>query len=343
MNPAHAPPTACGLPISEAVADAAADWLTALMAGDVSAHDRHRFEQWRRAHPDHDRAWCHIEAVRGRLQVLQPAAAYQALSPFAPHGGAGPAGAKARARRSVLRALFWAGTAGTTGLLATRTPTWQQVAADHRSATGERRRIEAGDGSIITLNTASAIDLRFDGTQRLVRLVAGEILVATGHAATGRPDPRPFIVETAQGRVRALGTRFAVRQQGDQTQVTVLQSAVEITPFDGAAKARVLQAGEQAAFTRQDVDAPTPASAHADAWVRGQIVADEMRLDDFVAELARHRRGLLRCAPEVADLRLSGVFPLPDTERILETLPNVLPVQVSLRTRYWVTVEAPPR
>jgi transmembrane sensor len=341
-DPVNAP-FAGGLPISEAVADAAAEWLTVLMAEDVSKEDRERFEQWRRAHPNHERAWRHIEAARGRLKVMHPGAAYQALSPFARQGGLEPVGASLT-RRSSLRALLWAGAVGTTGLLATRTQTWHQVAADHRTATGERRRIELDDGSVVALNTASVINVRFDGERRLVRLVAGEILVVTSHAAGGpkdqRQDERPLLVETAQGRVRALGTRFTVRQQDEQTLVTVLQSAVEIAPFEGAAQTRVLHAGEQATFTRRRVDTPESASAQADAWTRGQIVADEIRLGDFVAELGRYRPGLLRCSPEVAELRMSGVFPLPDTDRILATLPNVLPVQVSLRTRYWVTVEA---
>ncbi|HSI56188.1 MAG TPA: FecR domain-containing protein [Ideonella sp.] len=332
-------PFAGGLPISEAVADAAAEWLTVLMAEDVSDEDRERFEQWRRAHPDHERAWRHIEVVRGRLKVMHPGAAYQALSPFARQSGPESAGASIM-RRNALRALFWAGAVSTTGLLATRTQTWQEVAADHRTATGERRRIELDDGSFVTLNTASAINVRFDGERRRLRLLAGEILVVTAHTAGERRDERPFMVETAQGRVRALGTRFTVRQQGEETLVTVLQSAVEVAPLDGAEQKRVLQAGEQATFTRLRVDTPAPASAQADAWTRGQINADEMRLGDFMAELSRYRPGLLRCSPAVADLRVSGVFPLSDTDRILASLPNVLPVQVSLRTRYWVTVEA---
>lgn len=335
-------PLAGGLPISEAVADAAAEWLTVLMAEDASDEDGERFEQWRRAHPDHERAWRHIEAVRGRLKVMHPGAAHQALSSFARQGADEPAGATL-ARRSSLRALLWVGAAGTTGLLATRTQTWQEVTADHRTATGERRRIELDDGSVVTLNTASAINVRFDGERRLVRLLGGEILAVTGHAVGGRRDERPFIVETAQGRVRALGTRFIVREQGEQTLVTVLQDAVEIAPLDGGAQTRVLQAGEQATFSRLRVDTPASASAQAEAWTRGQIVADEMLLGDFVAELGRYRPGLLRCAPEVADLRVSGVFPVADTDRILATLPSVLPVQVSLRTRYWVTVEAAPK
>jgi transmembrane sensor len=70
------------------------------------------------------------------------------------------------------------------------------------------------------------------------------------------------------------------------------------------------------------------------------LVADAMRLDEFLAELARYRPGLLRCDPEVAGLLVSGVFSVRNTDRALDNLTRALPVAVSYRTRYWVTVQA---
>lgn len=239
--------------------------------------------------------------------------------------------------------LMWGGMAGTSGLVASRTQTWQQTAADHRTATGEQRSVVLEDGSRITLNTASAIDVHFDGERRVVRLVAGEILISTSHATRhGGMELRPFVIETAHGRIRALGTRFSVRQQDDRTHVAVIESAVEITSSNAMVPSRVLHAGEQGSFTRLVIDAPFALEQQAFAWSRGQIVADDMRLGDFLADLGRYRPGFLRCDPAVADLRFSGVFPLQDTDRILSALPHVLPVQVKLRTRYWVTVMAKP-
>lgn len=329
------PPMAGGQPISEAVADQAAEWLTLLMSNEATDEDRRRWQQWRDADPDHERAWRHIEAVVGRLKTMQPQAAHKALSPYT-----GPDALASPDRRLVIRALLWAGGTGTLGLLATRTQTWRQAAADYRTGTGEQRSVTLDDGTLVTLNTASAINVRFDGQRRQVRLVAGEVLIVTGHAAGHADDARPFIVETDEGRIRALGTRFTVRQRADHTRVSVLESAVEITPRDAAGQRRVLRAGEETSFTRDGMEASHAASTQATVWARGQIIADDMRLDDFMAELGRYRPGIVRCDPVVAGLRFSGVFPLHDTDRILSTLPDVLPVQVTLRTRYWVTVEA---
>ena len=63
-----------------------------------------------------------------------------------------------------------------------------------------------------------------------------------------------------------------------------------------------------------------------------------MRLDAFAAELARYRAGIVRCDPDVADLRISGAFQLNNTDSVLQALPALLPVQVTYRTSYWVTL-----
>jgi transmembrane sensor len=335
---APAAPMAGGQPIAESVADEAAEWLTLLMSGEASDDDHRRWQAWRAAHPDHERAWRHIEAVTQRFKALTRHAGYQALSPYLdgkPGQGQGPR------RRKALKLLLWGGVTGTAGLLASRTSTWRQQVADHRTGTGEQRTVTLADGSQLTLGTASAIDVRFDSERRLLRLVAGEVLVTTAHALGKPPDPRPLIVETAQGGIRALGTRFGVRQHGGHTGVAVLESAVEITPADGGTP-RIVKAGERTSFTRDAVDAPEVLAERDTAWARGQIIADDMPLGDFLAELARYRPGIVRCDPAVAGLRLSGVFPLHDTDRILATLPNVVPVQVRQHTRWWVVVEAAP-
>lgn len=328
-------PLAGGQPISAEVADQAAEWLTVLMSGTASAAQLRDWEQWRAAHPDHARAWAHLEAVTGRLKTLAPQAAYRSLSPYA--DGKRPA---SPGRRKALNLVLWGGVAGATGLLATRTQRWQQATADYATATGQRRVLQLDDGTRLTLNTRSAVDVRFDTHQRLLDLVAGEIMVVTAHALGAAQDPRPLLVRTVHGDVHALGTRFCVRQDQAQSRVTVLESAVEIRPRDATHAARRVQAGQQCVFNAAFLQAPGPADAQATAWERGQLIADELRLDAFVAELERYRPGLLRCDPAVAALRVSGVFPLDDTDRILAMLPSVLPVRVRQRSRYWVSIQA---
>lgn len=55
--------------------------------------------------------------------------------------------------------------------------------------------------------------------------------------------------------------------------------------------------------------------------------------------MARYRHGYLSCSDDIANLRLSGVFRLEDTDKLLHLLPQTLPVHVSYRTRWWVRLE----
>ncbi|PIG28788.1 FecR family protein [Janthinobacterium sp. 35] len=315
--------------IAEEVQQQAAEWLTVLMSDEASEAEYAAWQRWRGADPEHERAWQHIDAVSRRFNGLHRSAAAQAL-----------AGTQQQAVNGKRRQLLaWLGVAAGGGMLAAQTGAWDGVRAlraDYRTATGERREVVLDDGSVLSLNTGSAVNVRFDGNRRLIELLAGEILVSSGH---GAGSAAPLVVATREGLVRALGTRFVVRQQDGVSTVEVFESAVEIRPRDSAGAPLLLAAGRGVAFSRHAPDAPHAIDAYADAWSRGQLIVDDVTLGDFLADLARYRPGVIDCAPAVAQLRLSGVFPLADTQRILNMLPNSLPVQVRSRTRYWVTVE----
>lgn len=318
--------------VSEAVAQQAADWLTVLMSDEAGEQERRDWLRWREMNPEHARAWAHIEAFSQRFGSVHKGAAAQAL--------AGAAKRPASGKRRQL--LVWLGVAGGAGMLAAQGGARdgaRTLLADHRTATGERRDVALADGSVVSLNTASAVNLRFDGRQRRIELLAGEIMVNSGHGAGSNA---PLVVATHEGLVRALGTRFSVRQLDGESRVAVFESAVEIRPGDGVGAHLLLPAGHSATFTRRHAAAPHAVEPYLDAWSRGQMIVDDVTLGEFLADLSRYRPGLIHCAPEVARLRLSGVFPLFDTERILNMLPNSLPVQVRSRTRYWVSVEPAP-
>jgi transmembrane sensor len=204
--------------------------------------------------------------------------------------------------------------------------------ADQRTATGEQRIVRLSDGTVLNLNTHSAVDVRFDDKRRLIVLQEGEILVETGHG-----DARPFIVETREGSMRALGTRFLVKREDEGTRLSVLQSAVAAHPQSNPQE-QILHEGQQVFMRSDGLDAIVALNPGADAWTRGMLVVDNARLGDLVHELGRYRRGHLGVAPEVADLRITGSFPLHDTDKALSALLPTLPVQIEQHTPYWVTV-----
>jgi len=318
--------------VSPRVAGRAVQWLLRLQSaapGASAEATRRALQEWRGRHPDHERAWQRIEAVNGRLRgMASPLASLVAHAALAPR--------RSTRRRAALKTLAIALFAGGSAWVAREEAPWREWLADERTGTGERRTVTLPDGTTAALNTRSAIDVRFTASERRVRLLAGEILVTTGRDEGAAA--RPFVLETAQGELRPLGTRFAVRQYADACRVQVYEGAVAVRRRDGAGREYVLRAGEQLRFTRGAVGDAAPADDADAAWADDMLVAGGMRLDEFLAELGRHRPGRVSCDPAVADLRVSGTYPLADTDRILAALRSTLPVEIRFLTRYWVTV-----
>lgn len=307
------------------ILDEAAHWLARRHASDFSESEHAELLRWRGQSSIHEHVWQQAERLKERMNALPAPMGMAVLD--RPRRTAG--------RRHFLKTAALAIGAPALGWLAYRRLPWQAWNADFRTATGERRSVTLADGSSILLNTASAISANFDGASRRVRLHAGEILVETAHPA--RYADQPFIVQTDDGEMQALGTRFLVRTHGQGTTLAVLDGAVRIAPARST-RGTIVQAGERAEFDSQAVRPVAALAPAADAWTQGVLYAQDMRLEDFLAELARYRPGILQCAPDAADLRVSGSFQLNDTSRILDLLTRTLPVRTEERTRYWVRV-----
>lgn len=308
---------------SHAVIRQAAQWLALWHSGAMTDADRRKLADWRAAKPEHEQAWRHAELLAQKFATIPAELGVPVL-------------AREISRRDFIKPLALFMVAMPTGMLAYRYTPWREWMADYRTATGERREVVLADGSRVLLNTASAINVAFDNEQRQIRLLVGEILVQT--APDPHPAHRPFIVQTAEGSLRALGTRFIVRQQQGLTQLAVMEGAVEAAPATARQQAGIVQAGQQSSLTEREMHAVEALDDKRAAWADGILYVDKMPLEEFVAELGRYRTGVVRCEPDVAQLAVSGVFQLKDTDRILAALQNTLPVQLHWRTRYWVTI-----
>ncbi len=308
------------------VLDQAAHWLARMHASNFSAEEQVELKRWRATSAMHEHVWQHAEQLQLRMGSVPPEVGVAVLGrPRVANG----------ARRQWLRVSAWALLAPAAGWLAYRQLPVQVWTAQYRTGTGEQRAVTLADGTRVHLNTDSAMSVNFSRDGRLIRLFGGEILVETAHA--GEYGAQPFWVQTEHGRMQALGTRFVVRPQAQGTALSVLEGAVRVMP-DKANESIVVRAGEQTRFSASDIESIQTAPAQVDAWIQGVLYAQNMRLEEFLAELARYRSGVLHCDQSVADLRVSGAFQLRDTDRILALLAQTLPVQIRTRTRLWVTV-----
>ena len=309
--------------VSSQVAEQAVHWLLEMQQGTLNPRRQAAWQQWLDAHSEHQRAWEQIQRVNQRLRGMPSPLAHAALN--AP---------TSNSRRQALKLLLILG-AGTAAAWSLRQHhILPPLSADYRSPVGQRRTVQLADGSQLKLNTGSAVDVHFDGQQRLIRLLEGEILLTT------RAGNTPLRVLTGQGLISSQAARLNVRQFNDHTQLAVLAGQVEVMPNSYSGLPLSVEAARQVNFTRKGWDTPRPTDANSGAWADGMLVAAHMRLEDFLSELGRYRRGQLNCDLQVANLLLSGSYPLDDSERILDLLEVSLPVKVRRFTRYWVTVQA---
>lgn len=316
-------------PLLDAVTEEAIDWLVRLDSGHGSDSDRLAFSHWLAAAPAHAAAWTTLQQ---RLnQRLSPALAQLQA------GGHAPTGVRAlstpapdhRARRRALlggATVALLGAAGGGGALwADRRAPLMAWSADLHTGTAERRRFVLDDGSDLLLNARSAADLHFSATQRLVRLRAGALIVKVAADAQ-----RPFVVQTAQGSVRALGTRFMVRQDDGRTLVSVLEHSVRLAPQQ--ADARTDLAEGRSAWLRADSVEPVPAARlDPSAWSAGVLEVHDQPLSDVLDALRPYTPALLRASPQAARVGVYGVYPLDRPMEVLQALVDTLP----LRVRRW--------
>ncbi|WP_336694519.1 FecR domain-containing protein [Delftia acidovorans] len=319
----------------DAATEAAVGWLVTLNSGQVSDGERHGFERWLQADAGHCLAWERLQAPL--QQMLAP------LRASVPPAGGRLMGdtleraqTRIRRRRSMLRgALGLGGMAVGAAFVANRHAPLDQWTADLRTGTGERRDFPLPDGSTVTLDARSAVDLDFGPGRRTVILRQGALLA---HAAPQAGEGAGFTVRTAHGQVRALGTRFVVRQDAVSSLVSMLEHSVEITTPEG--RSLTLPQGRSARFGPQGIAEDATGPGTASAWQRGMLEAHDQPLGDVVQALRAYRAGFIRVAPRAAALRVYGTFSLDDTDRALAALAETLPIAVNVYQRGWlVTIE----
>lgn len=307
----------------------AINWLLRLRNNTANPTLRQQCDTWRAAHHEHELAWQRVQSLHHELNNNLRAVPGAQVALHTLENSAQRLG-----RRQALKLLSGAVLVGSAAWQTKDTLGWQQWSADFATATGERRSFQLSDGTRLELNTQSAANLDFNPHQRLIKLARGEIRVTCG-PDQGTANHRPLQVQSRHGLFEGTHGQFVVREDSDCTRLSVIRGSVAIHSSHPVQ----VQAGQSYLVTSTQAVAAPALEMDASAWVDGLIVTKNMRLADFLREVGRYRHGFLSCASEISDLRLSGVFRLEDTDKLLAILPQTLPIQLRYRTRWWVTLE----
>lgn len=306
-------------PALDRVSEQAIDWMVELRAATPDPALLQRVRLWLQQDPAHQQAWNRLEQRLGH-----PFAALLALDQRSP-GQAAEARRllmqPTRSRRDVVGVMASLGLFGAALWGGWRSDTTQGWLADLHTGLGERRNFTLADGSRLSLNSASAVDVQFDAGQRLLVLRHGELLIQVAR------DPlRPLRVRTAQGQVQALGTRFLVSQEQDATRVVVLQHSVRASLANG--QWAELQQGQAALLRNNTIERLTGEQQQRAAWLEGRLEVLDQPLHVVIDALRPYQRGYIRLAPAARDLRVQGVFHLDQPQQALKALAEALPISV---------------
>jgi transmembrane sensor len=204
----------------------------------------------------------------------------------------------------------------------------------YRTALGERRVVPLPDGSRVSLDSDSEVRVRYIQDARKLTLVRGQ-----ARFDVARDVRRPFSVAAGGQTVIALGTAFNVDLLGRTVRVTLLHGQVTVLGDEyGRAAIRSttnapsqgvrLDPGEE--LTAAPSTPPVVSAASVErvsAWESGQIMFDNEPLDAVALRVSRYAAHPVRVAPQVAGLRISGVFNTGDVAGFVQTMGAYLPVR----------------
>lgn len=316
--------------MGDPIARAAIAWWVKLQSGEGGTVALNACRQWRAADPRHENAWARLEGLAHAVRDIPSDFAHAHLvEATAARQGSRSHG---RQRRAVLKGLIAGAVLGGTGAAAYEWTPWQRLVADYSTRVGERRRVVLPDHVRMDLASDTAVSSAFHDGQRELTLWRGEM----GIAVDRDQSVSPLLVNVDGSRLEAIKAHFSLWRQPSGIRVDVYEGSLRVSAQ--GSEPRVLNAGA-ALYRQADAWHETAAQSSRAAWMDGLLVANDDRLAEVVAQLARYRHGMLSVSPDVADLSVSGVFPLDDTDGALEMLRHVLPITIKRWGSWWVRVD----
>ena len=228
----------------------------------------------------------------------------------------------------------WAAGLAAAALLALGVVLLGDSSQHYRTGTGEQLSVRLGDGSLMTLNAASSVEVNFDSAHRAVELMSGEALFQVAHEPT-----RPFDVTAGRAHIRAVGTEFNVNRRHANTTVTVLEGRVIVSAKNGgggvpgasptnpnpvppsALEARdrlVMEDSGPVSIGRvRDLDT-------VKAWTERRLVFENLPLGDVAEEFNRFNRRKIRIEDaQLLQQEVTGVFQADDPASFLAFIAQV--------------------
>jgi transmembrane sensor len=295
----------------------AAAWVAQIQGEEHSLERDARLRAWLGESDDHRRAFERLTRAWEQAGNIRLRALHDGL---------------ADEPRRRARFVPWAAAAAATLVLAVSAAVYYLRVDAVVTDVGQQRVRVLPDGTHVTLNTNTRIEVNYDEHARRVRLTRGEAWFEVAKRPTW-----PFLVSVDGEVIRALGTSFIVRRDDAQNlSVTLVEGQVSVTPIDKNAEpddARVLAPGQRLVFSQHTTAAvDRPDLTRVTAWRQGRVEFDATSLADAAGEMNRYSKTRVVLADaDLARLRIGGVFRAGDTEEFVRIVTSAFGLRADRR------------
>jgi transmembrane sensor len=287
----------------------AATWLARLQSGrDPDAESR--FRKWRDSDPRHSEAFDRISRTYDQAGLLRH-------SPLSASGQ----GLNNRRRKGQLRpALAVVATVAVLvpiGMFVVRSggaPFGGAETVILMTSVGEIRQVDLADGSKVTLDTATKVEVEVGRSHRSAHLRYGRARFQVARAKV------PFVIQTASASVTTRNGMVDVEQLGHQGRVEVLEGTAEVRgPGRPQALQMALGAGQSVSLDPAGAER-TDAAAQGSDWTHGMLQFDGTPLAAAVELANRYSKRHIILVGDLGGLAVTGAFRAGDTAGLAKAL-----------------------
>jgi transmembrane sensor len=298
-----------------AINEVAARWHARGIIGRLAPEDERRLDAWLAEDVRHRLAYAEMAAASYALEQAVPKVAIQNVAIKTGTAQRWPIWIAATFASTLLFvAVIW-------------TPhAWQDWHSDAYTVAGSLRTMRLADGSILQLDTDTAVKLPFAPDRRDIELLRGELAVEVA-----KDTAHPFRVHCAGIEARAVGTHFIVARRASDVEVGVTEGVVAISAENGSSAPILIQAGQRVlvdAHSGAIRSEPLPTMSYG--WTRGVLSFDRLPLQQVVAEIARYLpEHVVFCASQHAATPVTATFPIdkPDAALLAVAKTNGLTIR----------------
>jgi transmembrane sensor len=225
---------------------------------------------------------------------------------------------------------------------------------------GEHSTHTLEDGSVLTLNSNSQVEVYYTLSKRVINLLRGE-----AHFDVVSDPNRPFEVYAGNRMIKAVGTAFSVYRLENNIEVLVTEGKVDLAIVESTllikpktfSKDKIdfnqnfspdliestvtviasLKAGQSISIpiSSDSLDTPVVEYAQGDlvrklSWLDGRLVFAGESLQEVVAEVSRHTPLIIEVMdPELKKLRIGGQFQAGETDALFDVLASGFGVEIT--------------